>query len=322
LKAVLDSSWDEELATYQYWDRDIHTTQKARILGETYGPGIVTLNDSLNKPVRLSFRITSDGESTRRPNIFIHGLNPSGKHRVERINQNQIQWFLGKGYATTDLTYKQLEHIDIQGLDNKDRVLIQTVNHMYQDITQLMPLWAGVSSESQAELLVRKTITDSNKYWRDYGLSTFLNLDQDKFDHLVNQVYIPWNYFIGEGLLNYGYRSESATLISRLMQAVVLNLKREGAFFQHYQSEDGIGIGEKNTLHGLAPVGLFLDTLGVRIFSPRRVAIEDYNPFPWPVTIKFRGLTIIRREKSTHISFPNGQSVDINDPEPRVISLD
>jgi hypothetical protein len=322
LKSALDSSWNEEQATYQYWDRDLHSTQKARILSEKLGPGIVHLQDTFSNPVRLNLRIVSDGESTRRPNIFIHGVNQSGKHRVERITQNQIQWFLGNGYATSVLTYDHVEHIDIQGLAKNDKVTIQTVNLMYQDITLLMPLWAGISSEAQAEIIVGKTITNSNKYWREYGLSTFLHLDRDKYEQIVNQVYIPWNFFIGEGLLKYGYRSEAANLISRLMQAIILNLKRDGTFFQYYQSENGIGMGEKNTLHGLAPVGLFLDTLGVRVLSTKQVAIEGYNPFPWPVTIKFRGLTIIRQKNSTQIRFPNDQSVEINDPEPRVISLD
>jgi len=322
LKAALDSSWNEEQATYQYWDRDLHTTYEASIIYETLGSGVVNLHETFSKPMRINLRIDSEGESTRRPNIFIHGVNQSGKHRVERITQNQIQWFLGKGYATSVLTYCHLEHIDIQGLDKADKITIKTANLTYQDITLLMPLWASISSESQAEILVKKTITNPNKYWRKYGMPTFLHGNQEKYGQILNQVNIPWNIFIGEGLLNYGYRSETAILISRLMEAIILNLKRDGAFFQYYQSNNGIGIGEKNTLHGLAPVGLFLETLGVRILSSKRVAIEGCNPFPWTVTIKFRGLTIIRQEMNTRIIFSNDQLVEINDQEPRVISIE
>jgi hypothetical protein len=322
LKAALDSSWNEEQATYQYWDRDLHTTYKPRILIETVGPGVVNLQATFSKPMRLILRIDSEGESTRRPNIFIHGVNQSGKHRVERITQNQFQWFLGNGHATSVLTYGHVEHIDIQGLDKSDKITVQTANLTYQDITLLMPLWACISSESQAEVLVKKTITDPNKYWREYGLPTFPHLNQDNHGQIVNQVNIPWNIFIGEGLLNYGYRPEAAILISRLMEAIIINLKKDGIFFQYYQSNDGIGVGDKNTLHGLAPVGLFLETLGVRILSTKRVAIEGNNPFPWKVMIKYRGLTIIRQEKNTQIIFSNDQLVEINDPEPRVISLD
>ncbi|MCJ7657850.1 MAG: hypothetical protein MUO67_01735 [Anaerolineales bacterium] len=153
-------------------------------------------------------------------------------------------------------------------------------------------------------------------------MPTFLHGNQEKYGQIINQVNIPWNIFVGEGLLNYGYRSETAILISRLMEAIILNLKKDGAFFQYYQSNNGIGIGEKNTLHGLAPVGLFLETLGVRILSTKRVAIEGCNPFPWTVTIKFRGLTIIRQEMNTRIIFSNDQLVEINDQEPRVISIE
>ena len=83
-----------------------------------------------------------------------------------------------------------------------------------------------------------------------------------------------------------------------------------------------MGFGDKNSLGGFPPLKLFLDTLGVHIYSSKKIALEGFNPFPWAVTIKFKGLTIIRLVDDTQIIFPNNESVTIDDPEPRIIFLD
>jgi len=80
-------------------------------------------------------------------------------------------------------------------------------------------------------------------------------------------------------------------------------------------------MGDHNALVGLAPIGLFLETLGVRIYTANRVLLTGFNPFPWPVTVKYRGLTILRRKDSTIITFPDGQTTTIVDPSPQIVSL-
>ena len=81
-------------------------------------------------------------------------------------------------------------------------------------------------------------------------------------------------------------------------------------------------MGEPNSLNGLPPLGLFLRILGVQIVSSTRVEIFGENPFPWPVTIKYRGLTILRGKVKTTIIFPDGQTVESNELTPQVISLE
>ncbi len=123
-------------------------------------------------------------------------------------------------------------------------------------------------------------------------------------------------------MLRYGYRRETARLVAHLMSAIVQNLKRSQAFYRNYHAETGAGMGERNALHGLAPVGLFLQTLGVEILSPMRVHLRGENPFPWSVTVKYKGLTVIRQIGQTEIIFPNGQSVTRDDPTDAVISCE
>ena len=141
-------------------------------------------------------------------------------------------------------------------------------------------------------------------------------------DSACQAVHLPWNALIGEGLLAYGLREEAAQVVTRLMAAVIQNLKTQHAFFHAYNCETGAGIGERNPLQGLAPVGLFLETLGVEIQSPRRLTLAGKNPFPWPVTVKYRGLTVTRQAEQSVIVFPDGQTITLNDPTEAVVSAD
>jgi hypothetical protein len=106
------------------------------------------------------------------------------------------------------------------------------------------------------------------------------------------------------------------------MVAVTKNLKTYQSFFNFYHAKTGLGIGEKNTLGGLAPVRLFMETLGVRVISASKVLLSGKNPYPWPVTIRYRGLIINRGPNNTKITFPGGQSAIVKSKETRIVTLE
>jgi len=134
-------------------------------------------------------------------------------------------------------------------------------------------------------------------------------------------VHLPWNQLIAEGLLAYGFRAEATRLTAHLMNAVIQNLKQNRAFHQRYHAEKGTGIGERNSLHGFAPVGLFMQALGITIFSATRVKFEGRNLFPWAVTIRYRGLVIVRGIDQTVVTFANGESVIVKDELPCIVEI-
>jgi hypothetical protein len=135
-------------------------------------------------------------------------------------------------------------------------------------------------------------------------------------------VHLPWNQLIGEGLLAYGLRNEAAQLTARLMAAVIDNLKKQHSFYQAYHAETGAGLGERNTLPGLAPLGLFLQTLGVQFLSRGRLRLSGKNPFPWPVTVKYRNLSVTRQAERSVVVFPDGQTLTLDDPTDAVVTAE
>jgi hypothetical protein len=130
-----------------------------------------------------------------------------------------------------------------------------------------------------------------------------------------------WNLLLGEGLVRYGFREEAAELVTRLMQSVIGALRDDKVFRSRYNPDTVGGVGGKGTIAGIAPLSLFLQTLGVRLISPSKVWIQPGNPYPWPVTLRWRGMVVRCEHGETRVTFPDGQETVIRDPEPQIVEL-
>ena len=210
----------------------------------------------------------------------------------------------------------------MQGLKDSDSLTISCAGLDARDQTNLLPLWGRISAPAHQKKLVQQTILNPDLFWKPYGLPALPDLPADSPALAFQNVHLPWNELIGEGLLASGYRAEASELLQRLMKAVTQSLEQQGALSRFYQAETGSGIGERNALQGLAPVRLFLETLGVQIANPKRIFIQGFNPFPWPVTVKYRGTTILRHKEKTTVIFPDGQTVTTDKTSPEIITLE
>jgi len=128
-----------------------------------------------------------------------------------------------------------------------------------------------------------------------------------------------WNLLLGEGLVNYGFREEAADLVTRLMGNIVGSLKEDKAFYARYNPDQKGGVGGRGHIEGVAPLSLFLQTLGVRLISPSKVWIKPGNPYPWPVTLRWRGLVVQCEQGETRVTFPDGQEVTLQDAKAQIV---
>ena len=207
------------------------------------------------------------------------------------------------------------------GLAQDDLFTARTMDTARQDVTTLMPLWAGIPAMRRAERLVKNEILAEKKFGRTYGLPACSSREQVE-DHGDCLVHPLWNWLIGEGLLGYGFRMESAKLFSRVMKAIALSLKKDNAFYSSYHSDTGEPSGDRDRLSGLAPLGWFMDLLGVHILSQFQLLVRAGSPFPWPVTLHFRGLTVVVREKSVLVTFPDGQYTTVTGGEYHLVDAE
>ncbi len=322
LIAAIEDSWDDSTSMYRVWDRETHLSPSREVIAEQFGPGEIFLQRTFEEPVRLLVSIKGFDATPRQVNLFIHGVGPAGQNRVERIPEERFTWRLRNSTVTTQKVFSQLESIEIRDIRPNDIVRVEVVDLSNQDYSLFLPLFAKIPSQERSEQIIQKAMLNPERFWRAFGIPLCPSLMNEDKAHPCANTNSLWSSLIGEGLLHYQYRKEAAELVTRLMNAIISNLKNHKSFAQNYNVETGAGVGERNSLQGIAPLSLFLETLGVRLISPRKVALEGTNPFPWPVTIRYRGLTVKRETEKTRVTFPGGQTAVVKRPDPHVVELD
>jgi hypothetical protein len=319
LRSAVSSCWNKTSHFYQVRDRDTHLCLKGKPVLTCTGPGTHSLKKEFKQPVRLLFRVLEASRATRGVDVRIQGQSSAGGTQ-EHLERKDFHWNMDVAVATSRQVYTALDEIEVTGLNPSDRLVIRTVDCTQEDQTGFLPLWAGIADKKQVSALVRLKLFDPKNFWFPSGFSS-RSLASDGPSTPENmEIQFPWNQLIAEGLLAYDLRTEAAQLVTRLMKTSTLSLKRHGAFYNSYQASSGEGMGERNSLRGLAPVGLFLKILGVQIISANKVRLEGKNPFPWPVTLRYRGLVVIRQVKYTDITFPDGKTIRVTDPSPCLVT--
>lgn len=313
MRAGIEACWDEERSFYGYADRDTHLRQAGRILSQRRAEPTFSIQKKLPEPARLLIRIHAGDGTTPRPELTIRGALDGGE-QTEHLEKTDFTWTGGGAVATSRRVYTSVGEFEFEGVPRTAQVTIQTLDLTFEDHTLFLPLWAGIPHPAEAELMAARRLFRAEFFGRPFGVPAMPTVPAPEAEAIATSVHLPWNQLIVEGLLGYGFRQQAAQLLTRLMNAVIQNLKRERAFRLRYHAETGTGLGEINALAGLAPVGLFLQTLGAEILSERHVRLSGSNPFVWPVTVKYRGLSVTRGFKETEISFPGGGSVTREDP--------
>ena len=328
LRSSVEAGWNPETSLYCYRDRLTESCSPGKLIGKRKGSGDLRPRKAqFEQPVRLLIEVQTEEPGARRPTIEISGLGPeipgeTGELRQrEQFEAQQFQWRTGGLTAISQKIYCKVGHIVASGLEENDKLIVRSLDTSGQDITLFTPLWAHIPEEARAEILLRNALLDGTRFDKAFGLRALASPPDPKADAVTMSIHLPWNHLIGEGLLAYGYRTEARQLTEKLMQAVIQCLKQSQAFYERYHARTGSGIGERGSLTGLAPVGLFLQVLGVSVLSPGRVRLEGKNPFAWPVTILYKGLKVIRGLEETEVVFPNGQLVKVSDAEACVVTM-
>jgi hypothetical protein len=319
LAAELESMWQPVTRSYHFRDRDSHTLPTHALLLEMEAEeGLTAVSQPvgtfLDKPNRILVRLRANRQRPKlNLEVTIEGINEADWSTTEVLTSQDFYWYQELGSATGETLWQIVERIHVTGMAGAITHLeMVTPDLSRQDQTLLLPLWAGVMGEEQVEPLVKRTVTDPRRYWRRYGMPNCSALDSAyQADNREGSggVWLMWNTMIGEGLLRYGFRQEAAELMTRIMTAMLHTLKTEKCFREAYNSDKLEGLGDRDYLWGVAPCHLFLQTVGIRIASSGKVFLEGYNPFPWTVTVKHKGVVVKRpsgRDAEAEVVFPPG----------------
>jgi len=334
LASSIEAAWNPKTSLYSYRDLATGASCAGKPLASRSGPGeLAPRKAEFEKPMRLLIQVEKKTQAAGSPEMEISGWGGSrskDNKLAESITAKQFRWHTGGLVAVSRNAYRKVDRISIEGLQETDRVVVRTVDTTGEDITLFTPLWAHVASAEHAQAMLNRLSRQGDGFNRPFGIPALPASpalpgadakEAAEADALAMGVHLPWNQLIAEGLLTYGFRDEAARLTTRLMNAVVKTLKVSQAFYERYHAETGSGLGERGALNGFAPLGLFLRTLGVQILGPSRVRLEARNPFPWPVTILYRGLRVVRGLEGTEVTFSNGQVATVTDPAACLVSL-
>jgi hypothetical protein len=321
LKASLVASWNSNQSFYSYRDRETGLVSTGKVIAKKKGDGNMRPKAEFEAGVRLLVEIQTKSLAAKRPEVEISEYFAKTKGEVETILSHQFQWRTGGLVATTQKLFTRVGRVTVRGLEENDKIIVKLIDTTGEDLTLALPLWAGIPEEQNVNALIGRNLTAADRFDRPFGFPSLPESPNPEADSVSMSVTLPWNQLIGEGLLAYGFRAEATRLTAHLMNGVIQNLKQNRSFFNRYHAEKGTGIGERNSLHGFAPLGLFMQALGVTILSSSRVKLEGRNLFPWPVTIKHKGLTISRGLEQTVVTFSNGESVIVKEETPCIVEM-
>ncbi|MCK5645182.1 MAG: hypothetical protein KAH97_00275 [Anaerolineales bacterium] len=322
LSNAVEQAWDEQSNIYRYIDRDTHLWGSGEELGSGEGEFVIQLDREFEQPVRILIRAHGEEGLSHTAQIFIHGRGKKGRHRVEKMRERNFHWFWGIGTATSEKTYVEIERIEVRGFTEAFQSVISIADYGRDDTSLLLPLWAEIPDKARAKKLIEKTLLDESRFYRPNGVANCSIKDpayeEARIEGAVS-IDVLRNILLGEGLLGYGYRKEAADLVQRVMDGITSILKSEGSFRESYDPEQARGFGEKDHLAGLAPLTLFLKTLGVQLISQHEISVRGSNPFPWPVTLRWKGLVIDCMQDRTIVEFPDGGKIEISGDDRKLI---
>lgn len=313
LVAAIRGSWDEGSNLFQRWDRDSHHTSGEALLTENNGPGLIILKKKLEPPARLVIHLQSSQPLSPKTRVFLHGEGREEEHWVESFSSHDFHWVQNHGRATSKHIYSFVEYVVPYGIDRGVTLGVHRANYLSDDIMLLLPLRSPAPSDDQVKALIADWIQDEDRLGSEYGLQSKPGSGAP--------ISIVWNYLICDGLLKRDQRQLAASLMTRIMKLIIKNLASSRSFFAEYHGVTAAGMGSGYEITGMAPLGLFLRILGVRIEHQREVVVEGKNPFPWPVSIRYRGLDVHRGREETTITFPTGQRTTIADAAHKVVRL-
>ncbi len=312
--------WDTRKKQYCYRDRDSHDTPDGGVLSTGEGSGTFHLDCSFQKPTRLCLKIKYKQPTPIPLEVQIIGKGIDGKKDLQKILTSPSDW-TNDGIILTCLnSYISIDQLTIWNLPEGIQWKLEYLQINQSDLTQFMPLWAGLLDDKQAEILIRKNLLP---HWFEpfpAGLPMMNKPEKASRNKETSYfAHIGVMSMVMDGMLRYGYQEETGQLVNKLMEAIIKVIRQTGSFVDHLDAKTGLATGTRNSILSLPPIGLFLRSLGLEIFSSERMTISGKNPYPWDVVIHFKGTRLMRCKEETEITFRDGQTIQLTGPEKRII---
>ncbi len=149
-----------------------------------------------------------------------------------------------------------------------------------QSVAAFIPLWAGIVPADRAKRLIEEHLLDENRFWLNYPVATYAKTEPDYYQSIEGiecnwrgPAWIPTNYMIMHGLMDYGYWEEARQLAERSFSMAI----EEEETREYYNAETGNGEG-LNPFWGWSCLAYFMPLEFDLRYNPSSIQTEKILP--------------------------------------------
>lgn len=284
-------------------DRDSHQAHSSELYFEGLAKNLPEKGLTLTPASRLNIKIKPSLQIKKPQGIRLLGTDANGHPVDEALAAEQILWLPGSFLYCSHTIFSHLEAL-AGYFDADTEISIYRAELKQPDISHLLA-WDPNMPFPVLDDVIEQWLM-SNEENSLYGLPE--QLDQDEPNTRQKTSNIAWNALLLQHVLLLGEREMAFRLFNQMIRATISVLRQEHAIFERVNSKTGQAYGKANDIRGLLPTSLFMDLLGIKIYSPTKVSVGGTNAVPWPVTVRYMGLEITRDQKNSTIIMPDGSS--------------
>jgi hypothetical protein len=309
----------EAAAAYLAIDRVTHASPEGKNLWEGRPGGEVELHLPIKEPARVLLRCTGALETRPVIRVEVRGRNAEGAECGEEFRSEDFSWLRGAGTCFSRTVWSRIDSILAAGPATGMDFHLEIPGLRREDLSHFLPLWSRSVPPARADLLLDRLAAGS-EYDSAFGLRFIPQSDPAAGMESAGGVWMFWNMLMGEAAIRYGKEDLALEWIGKWMKALSGSLRADRSFRSCYDPLRAAGRGPRNSLQGIFPIGLFLAALGVHPVASDRVWVGGRSIFPFPVTVRWRGMTLAREGESLRVEFPSGKIRHFRGTERTLIS--
>jgi len=306
------------------WDRDSHQVTNPAVLFEG------SISELGQKPILLpqAARINAKlliGLTVPKPTqVKIVGQGRDGTPIEETLVSAALSRLEEYLFFTSERVYQRIDHLSIPGLSDQTWLRLYVADLTVKDIGWYLAYLPQEKTEAPEhpeategeQTAGQDSLAPAAFSAGLYGLPDF----EQKVGKAITagRVNLAWNSLVLRHLLEVGAKAEAAELFTSLMRGTIQVLKQEHSFYDGYSSQNALPLGKSNGVIGLLPLHTFLELAGIRLLAPERVQLTGDFPFPWRLSLRYRGLEVVREGKNTTVTLPDGSEHHHFGSQPRM----
>jgi hypothetical protein len=302
---------------YRTQDRETHQSPGGCVLwngkaGEEAQPGPLT------EPARLLVR--TSGTATTRPVlcVVLSGTDSQGRPCEEELRTEHFSWIRAGGSCFTRTVWKRIQSIRTEGPSEGTVFSLEVPDLRREDLSDFLPLWSRAAPAAQAKNAFAR-LADPRAYDSPCGLRFLPAGDPAGSEETCADIWNLWNMLMGEAAIRYGRDDLALGWVEKMIHTAADVLRDDRAFRSSRRADRPGGGGPRNSLHGIFPVGLFLAGLGVFPAASDRVWVGGRSIFPFPVVLRYKGMTVRREGDRAEIEFPSGVRRSVEGTQRRLL---